>query len=69
MPKLKKVKLGKRFENCPSCGYRGGFHVFFEPLDLPMVRMNLKCPGCRARYDLGLVVGMPGRMRRKGRKR
>ena len=56
MPKPKKVKLGTKFETCPSCGYTGGFHVFFEPLKGTKVRMNLKCPNCRARYNLGLTV-------------
>ncbi len=67
MAKAKKVKLGRKFETCPSCGYSGAMHVWFVPLRLgalsksrglkgTKVRMNLKCPGCRSRFDLGLVV-------------
>ena len=56
MAKAKKVKLAKKFETCPSCGYTGAFHVYFERLKGAKVRMNLKCPNCRSRYDLGLVV-------------
>ncbi len=56
MAKAKKVKLAKKFETCPACGYSGAMHVWFETLKAPKVRMNLKCPNCRARFDLGLVV-------------
>lgn len=56
MAKAKKIRLSKKFERCPECGYSGGFHVWFEPLKGAKLRMNLKCPNCRSRFDLGLVV-------------
>ncbi len=56
MAKARKVKLGKKFETCPSCGYTGAMHVWFLPLKGSKVRMNLKCPNCRSRFDLGLIV-------------
>jgi transcription elongation factor Elf1 len=58
MAKIRKIRLRKKFEVCPACGYTGAFHVFFEARKAPKVKMNLKCPNCRARYDLDLVVGI-----------
>jgi hypothetical protein len=42
---------------CPSCGYEGGWHVFFKkPEAGGCVHMDLQCPDCKKQVDLGLMV-------------
>lgn len=55
--KVQKTGINGRFEACPDCGYGKGFHsAFYRDEGATAVRWVLVCPGCGARYDLGMVV-------------
>lgn len=45
------------WHECPECGYDGGWHVFFRRTrDRSLLEMDLQCPGCKTKVDLGLQV-------------
>jgi hypothetical protein len=50
--KTEPIEVGDELHICPSCGYTDGFHVAFvrEPEDV--LRMDLICPSCGARFNL-----------------
>jgi hypothetical protein len=52
------VKPGEEFRICPECGYNRGFHQSFirsAPASSEYL-IILVCPGCGARYDIGMTV-------------
>ena len=52
-----KVPVDGVWHDCPSCGYQGGWHVFFKKTKDPKtLQMDLQCPGCKEKFDLGLEV-------------
>jgi predicted RNA-binding Zn-ribbon protein involved in translation (DUF1610 family) len=52
-----KVPVDGTWHDCPSCGYDGGWHVFFRKApDAGRLQMLLQCPKCKAQMDLGLHV-------------
>ena len=54
---IQKTGMNGVFEKCPDCGYGKGFHsAFYRDGGGGAVRWVLVCPGCGARYDLGMVV-------------
>jgi len=58
-PAPQTVTVEDRFEVCPECAYAGGFHILIERLTVasgPNARLRLKCPSCRAVYDVGLLA-------------
>ena len=61
MPKVKEVNFEERFEVCPACGYKDGFHIILikEPTAGPSeIKFQLKCPSCAQIYDLNLYCSI-----------
>ena len=51
--------LDRQWHDCPNCKYDGGWHVFFsKAADRNQLAMQLQCPGCKERFDLGLTVNV-----------
>ena len=52
-----RVPVDGTWHQCPSCEYEGGWHVFFKRTrDPKLLHMDLQCPECKAKFDLGLQV-------------
>lgn len=57
MDTSEEVTFQDRFENCPACGYKGGFHIILIKDDhaaASEMKLELKCPSCSHIYDLSL---------------
>ena len=52
---VKKVQFEDEFKNCPTCGYRDGFHSMYKRLNGD-VRIFSICPSCHDVFDLNLSV-------------
>ena len=53
------VPVDGLWHKCPACGYEDGWHVFFRKTrDPKALEMDLQCPGCKAKFDLGLNIQM-----------
>ena len=49
------IEITGEFTVCSQCGYDGGFHNIFYDLNCEKpTRWILMCPGCKAKYDIGL---------------
>jgi DNA-directed RNA polymerase subunit RPC12/RpoP len=54
-----KLPLDGLWHDCPSCGYKGGWHVFFRRTSAPSaLQMDLQCPDCGGQFNLGLRVSV-----------
>ena len=56
MDEPKPVQVDVSLDTCAECNYSGGFHVIFERIpeqDDANCRVHLKCPSCRATYNIG----------------
>jgi hypothetical protein len=52
-----KADMGRRFRNCPSCGYTDGFHNMFEKTDRSgSLKWYFICPQRSGIFDIGLTV-------------
>jgi hypothetical protein len=54
------IKPEDEFRICPNCGYNKGFHQSFirsDPVSATYL-VILICPGCGARYDIGLHASL-----------
>lgn len=49
------IDMQERFEECPVCNYKDGFHSIFERGDRK-IRWLLICPACHRTFDLGIAV-------------
>ena len=61
MSKEKKVSFEERFDACPACGYKDGFHIILvkEPTaPSSEMKFQLKCPSCAQIYDLNLYCSI-----------
>jgi hypothetical protein len=61
MTDAQKVVLQNRFEICPQCNYKDGFHIILiEDPDAGRAEMKfqLKCPNCSTIYDLNLYCSI-----------
>ncbi len=54
---VKKVKLGDEFKNCPTCGYRDGFHSMYKRVNGDIQVFSI-CPSCHDIFDLKLSIIM-----------
>jgi len=52
---VKKVKLEDEFKNCPTCGYRDGFHSMYKRMN-NNIRVFSICPSCHDVFDLNLSL-------------
>lgn len=60
MSEVRKIEMGERFEVCPACGYKDGFHnIFVRSVENGHMKWLLACPDCSARFDLGLTYSLP----------
>ncbi len=51
--------VDNQWHDCPSCDYKGGWHVYFKKSgERGRLMMLLQCPGCKEQYDLGLTVSI-----------
>jgi hypothetical protein len=41
---------------CKKCGYKRGFHVYFNDVTDGKVRIGLICPSCGQSYDIGWIT-------------
>jgi len=58
--KVKKVKMGPLFRDCPACGYQDGFHSMFKKqANTRRLKWLLICPMCSSLFDVGLTVPQP----------
>jgi transcription elongation factor Elf1 len=53
---VKKFSLKSEFRDCPTCGYKDGFHSMFKK-EGKIVRWLLICPACHDAFDIGLNAG------------
>ncbi len=54
-----KVEFQGRFRICPECGYRDGFHSFFErETNEEKISWKFICPSCHKAFDIGLKVSL-----------
>lgn len=52
--KLKSIDKDKEISECPSCGYKDGFHIgFLSPENSNTHEMFLICPNCHDRFKIG----------------
>ncbi len=61
MTDAEKVVFQKRFETCPHCDYKDGFHIILveDPDAGPAeIKFQLKCPSCSHIYDLNLYCSI-----------
>lgn len=61
MSKVKKVNFEERFEVCPECGYKDGFHIILikeSTAHSSEMKFQLKCPNCAQIYDLNLYCNI-----------
>lgn len=61
MTDAEKAVLKERFEICPHCAYKDGFHIILiEDSDAGPAEMKfqLKCPNCSQIYDLNLYCSI-----------
>jgi hypothetical protein len=61
MAKVQKTSFEERFEVCPACGYKDGFHIILikEPTTPSLeMKFQLKCPSCAQIYDLNLYCSI-----------
>lgn len=61
MAKVQQASFEERFEVCPACGYKDGFHIILikEPTTPPSeMKFQLKCPSCSQIYDLNLYCSI-----------
>jgi len=61
MTDAEKVVFQKRFETCPQCGYKDGFHIILvadSDAGPAEIKFQLKCPSCSHIYDLNLYCSM-----------
>ena len=57
MSQVKKATFEERFETCPACGYKDGFHIILfkeSTASSSEMKFQLKCPSCAQIYDLNL---------------
>ena len=52
---VKKVKMDTEFKDCPSCGYKDGFHSMFKRQD-DTIQWLFNCPSCSDVFDIGFSV-------------
>ena len=51
------VKVKNTFKECPTCGYKDGFHSMFERVqDGNEFSWRFICPSCHDIFDIGLKV-------------
>ena len=54
---VKKIEMGKEFKNCPTCGYRDGFHSMFKRIDKE-IQVFCICPSCHDVFDVNLTLNV-----------
>lgn len=54
---VKKIKLDKEFKNCPTCGYRDGFHSMYKRMN-DQIRVFSICPSCHDVFDVDLSLNL-----------
>ncbi len=56
---IERIGSQREIYQCPSCNYSEGFHVSFQ-LDQQRweAEVYLICPGCQARFRIGLNVAI-----------
>ena len=52
---IKKIKFENEFKECPSCGYKDGFHSMFKK-DAEAIKWFFICPSCHMVFDIGFTV-------------
>ena len=58
--RVKKLKMGSTFRDCPACGYQDGFHSMFKKqANTRRLKWLLICPMCSSIFDIGLTLPQP----------
>jgi hypothetical protein len=56
----RRIRPEGEFSTCPECGYDGGFHNVFKGCGKGIeASWLMKCPNCKAEFDLGLKLQWP----------
>jgi hypothetical protein len=58
--RVKKLKMGPTFRDCPACDYQDGFHSMFQKaVNTRRLKWLLICPMCSSTFDIGLTLPQP----------
>jgi len=52
---IKKIEFKDKFDVCPDCGYKDGFHSIFKK-EGDTTHWLFICPSCHSIFDIGFTV-------------
>jgi predicted RNA-binding Zn-ribbon protein involved in translation (DUF1610 family) len=52
---IKKIEFKDKFDVCPECGYKDGFHSIFKK-EGDTTHWRFICPSCHSIFDIGFTV-------------